>query len=46
MHCNVVPDCGVHAQCIGPLCYDFSLLDEYLSQPQVREVNFLDTRCL
>lgn len=24
-------------QCIGQLCYDFSLLDEYLAQPEVRK---------
>ena len=24
-------------ECIGPLCYDFSRLDEYLAQPSVRE---------
>lgn len=23
-------------ECIGPLCYDFSRLDEYLAQPSVR----------
>ena len=34
----VVLDRRVHVlqECIGPLCYDFSRLDEYLAQPSVR----------
>lgn len=24
-------------QCVGPLCYDFSRLDDYINQPHVRE---------
>jgi len=33
------PDAAARArqECIGPLCYDFSRLDDYLAQPAVRE---------
>ena len=26
----------IRKPCLGPLCYDFSLLDKYLAQPDVR----------
>ena len=30
------PDAAGSQECIGPLCYDFSRLDDYLAQPSVR----------
>jgi serine carboxypeptidase-like clade 4 len=27
----------IRKECIGPLCYDFSRLDDYINQPHVRE---------
>ncbi|KAK9835225.1 hypothetical protein WJX81_007216 [Elliptochloris bilobata] len=34
----------VRKECIGPLCYDFSRLDDYLAQPSVREALGVDDR--
>lgn len=31
------PNAARLQECIGPLCYDFSRLDDYLAQPSVRD---------
>ena len=27
----------IRKECVGPLCYDFSRLDDYINQPHVRK---------